>query len=1701
MNYQTITEHDLGRGIDVRSSENLLAPGFFQDILNGDVLERRVIKRVGYQQHCGYVPVRATQLTYTSDTEDNIRIDLDSSISLSNLSDIPVLIQGRTSKANTSDVGSFPTVADGFEYFTKFSADPRRAFTSPGGSVISDQASHGLDSSLLFVGVTESLSSTDFTNQVIIPDQIRINKADLSVSVDHTNSSDFEGFIYFSEKSAVGGETFVAADTIVAPQDTQVITISATEHALASFNIITRTFQNTASEFIQVIPDLVIVDPTTGEVSITITNSSSDPLAFFPVLTVAPLNNIRTGAVANGSSTSVTIPGFSQDIFPFLGIYLEQTIGGLLEEVLPDTIVYDDSTGNLDITFTNNSGSSANFEIYYDSGEIITNQLFVTGEVIDEADTFVDTNPQITVWGICHEDIYVDSDQRQGWVNHIDTYRRNGEERIITGLGGNLFSARLSTEAVGLPTVFPRLNNRVSSDVTVGPLFHGTDVLVGRTRGYVTSTTSVDNWAEISSVSLNETTGYAEYLLDMPGLLVLDSEGNPTDIMTVLNTVAGIEDILTVRDMGWAIHNGDFRIVSADIIDTNTLRIAVDNPRFTCNDYNEVDAGGLAGVFTDHIELINTSEFVFGDRLVSELFGEVLIIKAIGSEANTVVFTGIVDIVNVPTGLRITGERTSRIIPTRNSRGLATVENIVLGDMLDNSTIQRQLRVVNINTQENREINILGDGLVAHLTLSNATTTDLTVGQYIFLTQAGEFSGEHKIVRIIDSSSFEVESTVVGTQVGHLLGKYVEIDESLSFEDRSDNSLSLTVFCRWFPIEAPADDFECTNNSVARHLDVDSYVDQSFVRSTMVRDNMYFVNGSDEVMKFDGENVYRAGLFRWQPGLFVTLDNTNPGRIVTNTPQVSVNTIEENQFLVNIGDESKYLVGDRVRHNDGTVTEDFVITNTEDDGRITVNRDVTTVTPGSLTRISTYRYYFRLNAVDANSNIVASAVTGAENFRVDVGEDTAIQLKLVGMPAWHIYDYDRLEVEIYRTVADTELPFYRITNIPMQFNKDDGYITFVDTNQDEELQSQPFDALSGVAFDLNDRINISEPLRAKYITSSDNRLILANLRDYPQLDIQLHDQASIASNADLDGLFWSFRRNSLENEDITSTDMNNTVRYQWVDGDTASVLSLASTTFDSESQVTLDVGAPLPVGGWIYVYHSSKLPTNNVQLIGWHQIVASAGSTVTINYKNTGIAPSADSVVTALNPRDVPVLLGTDGNRDTRTDANSAILRSISSATTRLAEAINTTMRVTQTEGFTPWMIANAGDEFSSGQLIVRQPRVESVTPEMQIDSNLPAAVDVFINDLRRAAGSQATMTERIYPSRIIQSYPNFPEMFDTPNTISDVTVENVRDINSADGQELTGIIPFFADSTTSDSTNESIIVAFKSNSIYVYNVANISTEAQRLETQGMGCTAPFSISPSKDGIIFANNSGIYSITRSLNFRYIGRAMDRNWLESVNEDQIELVQGHNFARNRQYKLSVPVNQDKANSQVYVYDHTRETLETAGGWTRYDNHPATGWANSQSDAFFGSTLGRVFSIRRTGTESDFRDDSVAIDWKVKYRAMDFGDAAARKTLISIMSHFRNLVNSDGTTLRVATELNRSFEDTDSFRLIGDENDSGIHDRAGRAVVSLRSSVNRRKFVYLQVMYENSELDEPVELAGIDFRATLTSRKGTQEASDT
>lgn len=1713
--FQTIRETDLGAGIDQQSAENSIPQGYTENLLNVDPSATgQLITRRGYQGYLGYVPVRVLRAEYTDALVKNLCLYLDGSIELAsvdltNSRKSPLLITGKTSKDNAADVGDFSQTGNTHWYPT-YSTDILKTFLAGTNTLSYPQSEHTFSSPYLFVNTLEATSQADSSNSQFYPQEIRINKTSYDIDIDYVNGlSTFDGYVLIANKAALAGSNYISPVNVI-PPGTTTLTISAATHGLSNFNILPQCWQDDGTNLITVQPDSVEIN-TAGQVSVVITNSTVANINVIVGLASVFISNVVTGSVAGESSVTVHIANMETD-FLFTACYLEQTLGGTLEQVIPASVTVDALTKVASITFYNEDAVGRNFQVYYQYARIATNKLCLDASVIDLADAFTDETPQITIYGIPHAELYGAGRQpREGWTNHIDAYRSVDEDRLIVGLGGNLYAAQMraegSPESAYMPKYFPNLRVRVGVDAVIGPAFVDTSDTSNRTRGYIQADTAADSELEIESATWDSVNNWMVYRLLAPNLVI-----NGT-LSTILSTTSGLEDLLQVSQMGNSRLIGTFPIkaVTAGI---DYLDISVVNSRITSADYNEVDAGGRGGVYSDRLTTLTNSPFVQNDTISSELFSQYNVVNATGT---TLLLSNVGQEVSVPAGLRLVASRQGRVVPLRTAEEVQTVENLVRGDMLIYNNIPNRPRVVAVRPDADQTVSISSDGATATVTLSTGTTANIAVGDYVLFRDSLVYGGEKIVTEVLSLTEFTFDSNKTVTASAIFGGKCIVLDETLTIADTLDSSNSLEVEGRWIPVEAPEPAGNLIPTTHVRYFNSLSYTNQEILRSTMVQDNMYLVNGQDEVMKFDGVNLYKAGLPRWQTNLYATTDTTATGKIVLGNPVIPYSANAANHFVTPIANQLTFQVGNKIQDSANnaiyTITD---ISTHNNDAYIVVNKTITHASSSNnLTRVSTFRYYARLNAVDTNNNLIASAVVGADDTVMEIGQDAAVRLRAVGFPALDLYDHSRLELQWYRTKADSPAPFYLLTTLPLTFNAADGYVDYIDTATDSDLlQLDPIStALEGAELGTG----WSEPLRAKYITSADNRLILGNLRDYPTIDLQVTENFNgpieIADFVATNNRRWLIRNN---NTDVgTTTDMVNRVAIEFVSSATTIV---PATDITAPVANTLEIASTahgLVAGNWVYLFHSTVQAGHLLDFAGHYQVfstpTANSFRIITSNAR-AGLAADVNRFAKAVTPGDVPVYLGTDGNysmlngnRDISVTPNYQFL-----AMRRAANAINSSMRkvnpdIAGYELFTPWIIASAGNEFASGQLVIRQPVALATTPELQIPA-LTGAFDVFVNQVKRSGGNSAGALERLYPSRVIQSFNNFPEVFDKPTVEVDIDSKSAVDVNTADGQAITSLIPFFGESAFGAALKGNTVVTFKENSIYLHNAALKGQGApsiQKIESQGKGCTAPFSVAPTRNGIIFANESGIYRLTQQLAIDYVGRKYQRLWKESVNKSQLAIATGHHFAEGNQYKLSIPVGANQLeNNRVAVYNHTREyEAQQMGSWTTYDNHAATGWANLLTTAYFATTDGQVFSIRNTDTDADYRDDAGSFNWEMLLRAMDFGDAGTRKVFGWVLSYFRTLVDTTSAQLASAIDMSESFLSTDAFRIRNNVPVNNLSDQSGNKVEAIRTSLQARIGEYLQLKYTGTCYDTPVELTGVDYLVTPKSYRGTREAATT
>jgi hypothetical protein len=834
---------------------------------------------------------------------------------------------------------------------------------------------------------------------------------------------------------------------------------------------------------------------------------------------------------------------------------------------------------------------------------------------------------------------------------------------------------------------------------------------------------------------------------------------------------------------------------------------------------------------------------------------------------------------------------------------------------------------------------------------------------------------------------------------------------------------------------------------------------------------MYLTNGEDALVKYDGSSLSRAGLFRWEGATFVRAADT--GGIPASATEVGGTLLPGTRVfaVTNGGDERQFVKGQTVVDDNGNshvVSE--IITDTSEPTHEVILSNSSVEAIGSLTPDTTVKYYFRLNMIDANNNIIGSAVSGSSNdYTIQLANGgNVVGIKMAKPPRLDLFDYDRLEFEIYRTKQEGTA-FFRVTTILVDYTDTANYIYFEDTTADRLLIED--DPVSTSTFGAELATAIDEPLRAKYITSANNRLVLGNLKDSPRTSVQIFKPKTELSDTELADIEFKFT--NLVNEDIT---------YKFYD-DTSSV-DLNGRSIDSAGLIS-GASLALTIGQWVYLYKDTN-SIGSPEALGWFK----ATGVSSINYTGDGQSLT-DVQMLKGDTTIIPILSSaeaSDSDAGYQTGSNQLLIQS------KLINAINATQY--DLDGFS---LSGEGrtDISELGRFNIKA--LDNKGFELTITSpNLYDVAAVFVNNVKTSSGVKQESETQNYSSRMLVSFPNFPEIFDRPRAIIPQDSLSVVDVNSADGQEITGIIPFFGESTTQDSRKQDIVICFKENSIYAVNIS--TREITKIDSRGVGCNAPHSIAAVPNGIIFASRSGVYRINRAFDVIWVGRYLDRVWQEDTNLTELNQATGHVYPQEKQYRLSVPVGSDAKNSVVYVYEYGDEAAGRIGGWSVFNNIPSTGWASDGKESYFGSSKGRVYIIRNTRTDSDFRDDDQPIEWEALYRGLDFDAPGKRKIVRAIISHFRVLKSDESTSLDVSIDLKDEFSPTSSFKLQASVDD-GLSTIVSSKVKAIRQNLPIQKGIYYQLRYKNNGIDTPVALAGITLFVAGLDHRGIEQAEET
>jgi hypothetical protein len=1106
--------------------------------------------------------------------------------------------------------------------------------------------------------------------------------------------------------------------------------------------------------------------------------------------------------------------------------------------------------------------------------------------------------------------------------------------------------------------------------------------------------------------------------------------------------------------------------VESIAIGVDTLTLFVTNPNRSNDDWDELETGAECAVFTDSLTVLDSDVFIKGDQFLGQGI-ELLGLSVLKQNGTTLHVDQARDRTEIPGGLRVWAGRTLSVLPMHQFE--LPESPFVAGDSLSIGTSTS--RVEAINTSDTLSLTLTGTSDDEEITASVSSTGNLKVGQAVLLTDAtGIMDGEWQISDIPSNSSFKVTNKGIDAPAtASLVGKTIELDATMTVDGEQ---LMVTRPLRWEPIE--------TDGALIGRDQIfegDSS-DQSLVKSTMARDSLFATNGEDPVMRFDGSKMARAGLPRWDGLAFINADSggDSEARIPVISVDVDFDSVRDNQFVIHNEDTYVFSVGDEIspdNENFFEISEIEPDPNSASHTLVKVKGNPSGIAgAGTLSTVSTFRYYVRLSYVDVNGGIVTGPAIGSEDFDVKLSDSAGVELVFHSLPLLDSYP-ENLELNVFRTKSNGNT-FYRVTTIPIT----GGTTLFRDTTPDEALVE--FDNVSTALEGVELGTQWDGPLRSSYVTSIDNRLILGNVKSWPTLDYRLlrTPEKKFVTAAEFDGTTFTLR------EDNTQA---GGYEFEFTNQSTEE-------TADGSGIISSVGGTPLVEGDIIYSFVSSR-----------DSSLASSNYHVADSSGNITVEPNATvRIATASTTGTVPIYVCRQG--DGEPDWNMPSLELFSAendAVRKLAIGINW-HQTTLAEAF---VTASAGGAFAYGQLILKQPKVSETIFEGEW-SGLDAGIQLFANDISRTSDEQVSAFTTLHPSRITISERNFPSLFTLPDAALDVSSGGVVDINADDGQAITGIASFFGDSTSGSAMKQDTLIVFKERSIYAVSTHDLSY--QKLETEGRGCTVPQSIVSTKDGIVFANDTSIYRLSPSMQIAHIGFSYENVWRKQADDKTIGAATYWKFENS--YLLSyasaveaplspetVPTANGKEvapvaqGDRLVSFNMNREEVSGVPSAVTHTGLDAVQFANWGVEGLMATKRGCVLRARISGEDTDHRDENRAIPALIRARALSFGQEGIRKMMGAIITPLTVGENVTHVSLSTRADLDGNFIETDTITV--EQNEEGEEPTSYRIV---SSSPATSRGAYLQCQWELTVVDGFLELSSYSVQVAGLSSHGQAQA---
>ena len=913
----------------------------------------------------------------------------------------------------------------------------------------------------------------------------------------------------------------------------------------------------------------------------------------------------------------------------------------------------------------------------------------------------------------------------------------------------------------------------------------------------------------------------------------------------------------------------------------------------------------------------------------------------------------------------------------------------------------------------------------------------------------------------------------------------------------------------------------------------DDLIDRTdIIRSVAGRGSLYLSNG----VKYDGDKLYRTGMPSLQSQLFIMLDESATDRIpvVGNIQTFSyaagtgteVITVTEGVASLSPGDTllAREISGGAVVTVNPTAV--YTVKDTDTTAKtITLNSTYTkTGATAKLTTYVEYDYYLRLSIIDSHGNQIVGPSTGTGDLRVRLTANSAVRIRgtILASGVENI-DYARLNIEVFRRNNTAlaggfgSLKYYKVGQVPMSGLH--TYFDFTDSRDDKLISATDVDPivdlLSGGIGETR-----SAPYRAESITAINNQLVYSNLTTEPQIRLSLIGDVAIAAPL-LDKIF------AVRVYD-TETGVSKTATSFKVVNETYDVAITGTAGASFTATVTGHVDLDLAAGAWVYIARKTDTTVvDGTRFLGWWQITSAAengGDTAIVVTWSNVLAEDVDlgTAYGLANTTGLTMYYITNGTSATVPLADNpahfnmgqaigyhAITGAAAIFPYHLASAINSVYMQLSGAASVTGIYARGGRDLTSGFLSLCGTRLYSFT-----NSAAVTGLSVFSSGTLISASAEILALAGTYSARSILSIPRFPEVFSDIDADSSQQLPSIQDVNPDDGDSITAAIPFFADSAFGAAQRSSTLVYFKEHSIYIMDIA-LKNAGQadffkRIESRGLGCEAPGSVSASADGIFFASRAGIIMLSKSQDMINVGHKIEKMWEHLlIDRTKIARICGSNYPTGRQYRASVPLLSDDANYNGGVLSFKFGEDEMAGvlpgAWTRYSGIYATCYSNRGGSVYFASDRGYVGRMLDAGTALDYADLGLPITCDVTFRATSADMPFNRKVLKFITMYLESKYDAPHNDIEVycSNDFNEEWQLLDDYNLSGSAlvNLTDLGDPSRDKIARVAFSPRRSHATWFQIRLTASTVHADFGINKLVYTIASLRTRGVAQAKQT